>query len=422
MKDVYVILGAPGSGKLTQAQLLAKKFKLDFISWGQTVYEEKLHKKLPHCFEKSMETEVRCEKSTQIFFKTIESKIIAYKKKNNKKGLVICGYPRKLSEAKNLLLILERNGLKVKCLINLNLSLETIVKRAENNYFCEKCGKVYNELLVPKHKGECDKDNSKLTKIEVKPAELKEEFTQFLKENKKTYEYLRGRAEYYFNVSGDENELDIFSNIVMKLKNETRECFTVFKRQSSAILPTEFGSFQIITYLSIVDFTYHIALVKGDVKNKFGVLTRVHSSCITGDIFSSLKCDCGPQLHRAMQLVQKEDCGLIIYLFQEGRGINIINKINAYAMQQKGLDTVEANEILGLPAEMRQYGAVKDILEDLNVKSIRLLTNNPDKISKLTDLGVAIEKTEPLEIKANDFSKRYLSTKKYKMKHRLHIV
>lgn len=418
MRDVYIILGAPGSGKLTQAKLLSKKLKLDFISLGQTIYKQRINKNYPYFFEKSE----KASNSSISISRVISYKIKEIKKNSKKKGLVICGYPRRESEAKKLVTILKKLGFKVKCVINLNISLETIIGKRGKNYICQKCGTVYNQVLKPKIKGKCDKDSGTLIKEKINIKESREEFIQSLKENKGAYSFLKKIADFYFTVSGDEKELDVFSNIILKIKNETRECFTVYKKQSSATLETKYGVFEIISYLSIVDYTFHLVLVKGRVKNKFRVLTRVHSSCITGDIFSSLRCDCGMQLSQSMKLVQKEDSGIIVYLFQEGRGINIVNKINTYALQQKGLDTFEANEKLGLPAEMRQYGVVKDILEDLGVKTIRLLTNNPDKISKMTELGIAIEKREPIEIKPTNFDKRYLITKKNKMKHKLHVV
>lgn len=176
------------------------------------------------------------------------------------------------------------------------------------------------------------------------------------------------------------------------------------------------------TYLSKVDYKENLAIIKGSVKNKRGVLLRVHSSCITGDILGSLKCDCGEQLQKALKTIEKSNVGILIYLHQEGRGINIINKIHAYELQGKGADTVEANTLLKLPVDMREYGAVKDILSDLEVKSIKILTNNPDKVYKLEELGIMVESVVPLEIKPHKHNKKYLLVKKNKMNHNLKLV
>jgi 3,4-dihydroxy 2-butanone 4-phosphate synthase/GTP cyclohydrolase II len=174
--------------------------------------------------------------------------------------------------------------------------------------------------------------------------------------------------------------------------------------------------------LSKVDYKHHLALVKGNVRNKRGVLLRIHSSCMTGDIFGSLKCDCGKQLEKALKIINKAGQGVLIYLYQEGRGINIINKIDAYNLQRKGADTVMANELLKLPPDMREYTAAKDILSDLGVRSVKILTNNPDKIYKLEELGIIVESSIPLEIRPHKYNKKYLATKKNKMGHTLKLV
>lgn len=209
---------------------------------------------------------------------------------------------------------------------------------------------------------------------------------------------------------------------MLKLKDRIKDTYQIYQRQSSSIVETKYGTFRLIAYQSRVDYSYHLALVKGNLRGSKGVLMRVHSSCITGDIFGSYKCDCGGQLQSAMKQIEKEGRGILIYLFQEGRGINIINKLKTYNLQRLGYDTVEANEKLSFPAELREYPIVREILKDLGVISVRLLTNNPDKINKITDLGVIVEDVVPIEINPNIFNARYLQTKKNKMGHKLTIV
>lgn len=184
-------------------------------------------------------------------------------------------------------------------------------------------------------------------------------------------------------------------------------------------LPTKFGSFSMRVYKNPETNDMHFAIYKGNLENKTDVLCRVHSSCITGDILGSMRCDCGDQLAIALKEIQVND-GIVIYLFQEGRGIGLINKIKAYELQEQGLDTVEANLALGLPADARTYEMVPDILEDLNIKSIRLMTNNPSKINELKKLGVVVSAIEEIEVQCNSVNEFYLKTKKEKMDHQLH--
>jgi 3,4-dihydroxy 2-butanone 4-phosphate synthase / GTP cyclohydrolase II len=252
--------------------------------------------------------------------------------------------------------------------------------------------------------------------------ELRLEFSQYYNELSPVVELLKEKSEVYFDVSGDDDQMVIFSNILLKLHHQVKQNYKLFKRQTSSKLETKHGVFKMYTYQSKVDYTHHLALVKGDISNKDNILLRVHSSCITGDIFGSLKCDCGEQLAQSMKLVNDLRRGVILYLFQEGRGINIINKIKSYKLQSGGLDTVEANEALGFPPEMRDYTCVRDMLADLKVKSIRLLTNNPDKINKLTELGVIVQGVESIEVLPNSLNKRYLRTKKDKMNHKLRKI
>ncbi|HPD63909.1 MAG TPA: bifunctional 3,4-dihydroxy-2-butanone-4-phosphate synthase/GTP cyclohydrolase II [Bacteroidia bacterium] len=184
-------------------------------------------------------------------------------------------------------------------------------------------------------------------------------------------------------------------------------------------LPTEFGSFRIIAYRQITTNEVHLALVKGSWNENEPVLVRVHSSCVTGDIFGSYRCDCGPQLHRAMQIVEKEGKGVVLYMNQEGRGIGLVNKLKAYQLQEQGLDTVEANIHLGFNPDERDYGVGAQILRDLGIRKIKLISNNPAKRIGLEAYGLEIVERVPLEIKANQFNKKYLKTKKLKMGHNL---
>ncbi len=188
---------------------------------------------------------------------------------------------------------------------------------------------------------------------------------------------------------------------------------------AKAGLPTCFGDFQILVFKNSLDDKEHLAIVKGDVKGKKDVLLRIHSECLTGDVFGSKRCDCGEQLHNALHRIENQGEGVVIYMRQEGRGIGLTNKIKAYALQEEGLDTVEANEKLGFPADMREYHLAAQIIRYLGIESIRLMTNNPAKTHGLEDLGINISNREPIVIEANDVNKGYLHTKAVKMGHQL---
>jgi 3,4-dihydroxy 2-butanone 4-phosphate synthase / GTP cyclohydrolase II len=193
-------------------------------------------------------------------------------------------------------------------------------------------------------------------------------------------------------------------------------------RAAAARLPTEYGEFDIVAFDDSVDGKTHVALVHGDLGGGENVLVRVHSSCVTGDIFHSARCDCGPQLDTAMRRIVAEGRGILLYLNQEGRGIGLANKIRAYSLQDEGFDTVEANERLGFPADKREYGVSVRILLDLGVQSVRLLSNNPRKLAGVTGDGLSVSERIPIEIPASEHSRRYLKTKKDKLGHELTSV
>ncbi|MGB9663196.1 MAG: bifunctional 3,4-dihydroxy-2-butanone-4-phosphate synthase/GTP cyclohydrolase II [Moorellaceae bacterium] len=195
----------------------------------------------------------------------------------------------------------------------------------------------------------------------------------------------------------------------------------LIRRVAETNLPTRYGHFRAIAYEDILEKQGHLALVKGQVDDGRPVLVRVHSECLTGDVFGSYRCDCGEQLERALAMIEAEGRGVVLYMRQEGRGIGLLNKIKAYKLQEEGKDTVEANEALGFPADLRDYGIGAQILVDLGVKELRLLTNNPRKIAGLEGYGLRVVERVPLEIKPNGINQRYLETKKAKLGHLLEL-
>ena len=202
-----------------------------------------------------------------------------------------------------------------------------------------------------------------------------------------------------------------------RMKNES-----LVRRVAKASLPTAHGPFTIVGYESLIDGQGHVAMVRGDIAGGDDVLVRVHSKCLTGDVFHSTRCDCGAQLDSAMERIAHAGRGVLLYLHQEGRGIGLLNKIRAYELQDEGLDTVEANERLGFKPDQRDYGIGAQILRDLGVKTMRLLTNNPRKFVGLEGYGLAVVESVPLEVASSEFTHRYLKTKKEKLGHKLSSV
>lgn len=205
-----------------------------------------------------------------------------------------------------------------------------------------------------------------------------------------------------------------------QLQDRATAEFTV-RKEAEAKLPTEFGPFRIVGFRSTTSDEEFVALVKGEIRPESPVLVRIHSQCLTGDVFHSLKCDCGPQLQRAMELVQDEGSGIIVYQQQEGRGIGIVNKIRAYALQDEGADTIEANLRLGFDIDHRQYDQCAEVIKLLGAQRVRLMSNNPDKVRALRQAGLEIVERVPLEIKTKEPAFKYLLTKKEKMGHLLRL-
>lgn len=211
--------------------------------------------------------------------------------------------------------------------------------------------------------------------------------------------------------------LTIADIIEYRLQNES-----LVRRVAETRLPTLYGGeFKAIAYENDVDNHQHLALVKGEINPEEEILVRVHSECLTGDVFGSQRCDCGEQLHAAMRMIEEEGKGVIVYMHQEGRGIGLLNKLKAYELQDQGLDTVQANEVLGFKPDLRDYGVGAQILRDLGVRKMRQMTNNPKKIKGIEGYGLVVTERVPIEIKPNDNNIKYLETKKNKMGHMLNM-
>lgn len=199
-----------------------------------------------------------------------------------------------------------------------------------------------------------------------------------------------------------------------------RQSERLIERAVDTHLPTVFGDFDIVGYRTLIDDTHHVAVVKGDVSGGQNVLVRVHSECLTGDVFHSLRCDCGEQLEASLAMIEAEGSGVLLYLAQEGRGIGLLNKLKAYKLQESGLDTIDANLELGFPVDLREYGIGAQILVDLGLTTIRILTNNPKKIHGMTGFGLRIVEQIPIETLPNPHNEAYLHAKASKLGHVIH--
>lgn len=208
---------------------------------------------------------------------------------------------------------------------------------------------------------------------------------------------------------------------IAQLKEYRKVFDTIVECASIAKMPTKYGEFKAHCYVNKITGEHHVALVKGDIGDGKDVLCRVHSECLTGDVFGSMRCDCGQQLETALKMIEAEGRGILLYMRQEGRGIGLVNKLKAYKLQEEGMDTLEANIALGFPGDMREYYVGAQILREIGVKSLNLLTNNPDKVYQLEDYGISINKRVPIEIEANVYDLFYLQTKRARMGHLLKV-
>lgn len=370
MKKLILLVGPPSSGKAKLSQELSKVLNADVVAWKSVV-------------KKAGENtaEIPNAKSKKLSDALLAEILLS------KKGLIIVtGFGLHEREAVIISDWVADRSIELSAVARINCSLSSILE------------------LNPGVDSEQLKDNYYLWRENATAVDNK----------------LSSLATSIFELDGDSAIHEMTTDFLIGYGSKIKPS-KLYYRAASSNLKTDYGTFRIMAYQSKIDFTYHLALVKGTVTSGKGIITRVHSSCITGDIFHSRHCDCGQQLELAMRVIEMHDNGVILYLFQEGRGINIINKIKAYDLQAAGLDTVDANLALGLPSEMRQYDIVREILDDLGVLSIRLLTNNPDKSKKLRKLGISVESVIAHEIPYNETNEGYLKTKKNKMNHDLEL-
>ena len=421
--DLYVLFGPPGSGKSEQALLLSEKMNLKYLSWGRIARDilnkENYYSEFKVDIEESNSNIGRAPEG--LISSILNSEIEKTLNENKYRGIVIDTYPRYLDEAEELLSLIDKNNLKLKVSIIMNIYYPNIADKIINSLHCIVCNKKYSFFIKPKIKDICDVDGSLLENSydDLDSKNLKNKYDLYIEESRKAIDIITKKSEISFAVDANQEPTLIFSEIISKLSKKENIYNTIYKKTGETNLPTKYGMFKLIGYQNRVNYEYHLALVKGDLEGKRHVPVRIHSSCITGDIFHSEKCDCFEQLSSSMSYIQDIDFGAVLYLFQEGRGINIINKIDAYRLQEDGYDTVEANEFLNFPNDLRDYSVVKTILNDLNVKTIDLITNNPLKMGEIQSLGVIVESRIPLIIESNKNNEFYLKTQKEKNGHQL---
>lgn len=421
--NMYVLFGAPGSGKTDQARLLQEKFGFAYLSWSKIarkiLSENNVYPEFKKSLSDSYTTKERAPKGmiADVFANELE-KIIDNQKT---KGVIIDSYPRYPDEANELISIINKLNINLKAAIVLNVYYPHILERIKFRKHCKLCGNKYDEYNKPPANNLCDIDSSVLENAydDVNEVNIKQRYDTYIEESCEAINLISKSAEISFAVDANQDEILIFAEIVHKLQRRDKLANSIFEKTGETRLPTSFGDFRLIGYQNRTNYEYHLVLALGDLENKRRVPVRIHSSCITGDIFHSEKCDCGEQLSAAMDYIQKVGHGAILYLFQEGRGINIINKISAYVLQEKGLDTVEANESLNFPNDLRDYTVVKSMLNDLKIKTVDLITNNPSKMGEIQSLGIVVEGRIPLVVKANKNNERYLQTQKEKAGHEL---
>jgi GTP cyclohydrolase II len=419
--SLIVVFGPPGSGKNLVCSYLAAQLGCQHLSWGALFRSPEFRRQHQEAFAVIDDESVSIPTRSELISSLMDASMAVLAGGNEEKAsLVLEGYPRRIEEAKAFLSTIQRGGYVLDAIVRINPSLGLAHSRLKERVICQTCGDYY--LPFDLKTNICPKDGSELTHLPVSIQEAGDDFRTYNREIAPVFEHLSRHAEAAFDVSGDDDKLTVFSNILTKIRQKVKSYARIYERHPSTPLKTWFGTFKLIPFQSKVDHTFHLAFVKGKVRDGDDVLVRVHSSCITGDIFCSKRCECGAQLVLALSRINSQGKGVLVYLYQEGRGIGIINKVRAYRLQRRGHDTVDANELLGLPVDMREYTAARDILSALRVKSVILLTNNPDKVQKLTDLGVVISGVEHIEVPPNAVNRRYLQTKKARMGHQLDHV
>ncbi len=423
--DVYVLFGPPGSGKSDQANMLSDKLNLKYISWGKIarniLSKDDFYPEFKNILQEAENKYGRAPEGA--IASILGSEIEKIIKEQKYKGIVIDSYPRYKDEADDLITMIKKYDLNLKASIIMNIYYPNILNKISTSLVCGICEKKYTNFNQPINKDHCDVDNAKLknTYDDINSNNLKSKYDLYIEESRKAIDIVSRESEISFSVDANQQSILVFSEIISKLTRKEKKFNTIFKKTGETNLPTEYGMFRLVGYQNRINYEYHLALVKGDVEGKRRVPVRIHSSCITGDIFHSEKCDCFGQLSAAMSHIEDVGQGVIIYLFQEGRGINILNKIEAYKLQEDGYDTVEANDQLSLPNDLRDYSVVKTMTEDLGIKTVDLITNNPLKMGDIQSVGVIVESRIPLIIKPNKNNEFYLKTQKEKNGHNLDV-